>query len=221
LSTSRRAIIFANGVLNHPEAVRDSIQPDDLIIAADGGGRLCRQLGLIPNVLIGDFDSLDEEDLSYFSERGVEIIRFPTRKDFTDLELALHHCRSLAIQEVMIIAALGARWDQTLANLLLPAASILRGMHIRLVDGPQEVRLMREGQESVVRGRPGDTLSLIPVGGDVQGVTTQGLEYPLQGETLYLGATRGLSNVFLGETALVKLKEGILLCVVIRKEDGG
>jgi thiamine pyrophosphokinase len=59
------------------------------------------------------------------------------------------------------------------------------------------------------------------VGGDVQGVTTQGLEYPLQDETLYLGATRGLSNVFLGETALVKLKEGILLCVVIRKEDGG
>jgi thiamine pyrophosphokinase len=221
LSTSRRAIIFANGVLNHPEAVRDSIQSDDLIIAADGGGRLCRKLGLIPNVLIGDFDSLDEEDLSYFSERGAEIIRFPTRKDFTDLELALLHCRSLAIQEVTIFAALGARWDQTLANLLLPAASILRGMHIRLVDGPQEVRLMREGQESVVRGRPGDTLSLIPVGGDVQGVTTQGLEYPLQGETLYLGATRGLSNVFLGETALVKLKEGILLCVVIRKEDGG
>jgi thiamine pyrophosphokinase len=215
LSQPNRAVIFANGVLNDPAAARAAIQNGDIIIAADGGGRLCRQLGITPHIIIGDFDSLALADLQYFKAAGSQILSFPERKDYTDLELALRHAQSLGCSQVVVLAALGARWDQTLANLLLPAASGLADVHIRLLDSAQEVMLVRNGRETHVAGNPGDTVSLIPLGGDALGVRTFGLEYPLHGETLYFGATRGISNVLLEETASVYLEEGILLCVVI------
>jgi thiamine pyrophosphokinase len=214
LTALQRAIIFANGVLNDPEAALRMILPDDVLIAADGGARSCRQLGLTPAILIGDFDSLDGEEVQFFAEGGAQVIRHPQRKDFTDLELALRHAQSLGIRLAIVFAALGARWDQTLANLLLPAVAGLGGMQIRLLDGPQEVMLLRHGELGAIDGQPGDTISLIPIGGDVLGVTTHGLEYPLFDETLYFGATRGLSNVLLGERATISMKEGLLLIVI-------
>ncbi len=219
MTAPSRAIIFANGELNHPEAARLALQPGDVLVAADGGARHCRQLGLAPSILIGDFDSLDEDELTYYQTTGTEIIRHPQRKDHTDLELALRHAYSLGIKEALVFAALGKRWDQTLANLLLPAAADLAGMAIRMADGPQEVMLLRGPGQLILQGQPGDTVSLIPLGGDAHGVSTDQLEYTLSGETLFFGATRGLSNVLLDKAAEVRLKDGLLLCVVIHLED--
>jgi thiamine pyrophosphokinase len=185
-----------------------------LIIAADGGARHCRLLGLSPDILIGDFDSLTEDEVQQFSATGAQVIHHPIRKDYTDLELALRHAHSLGIQEVTVLAALGARWDQTLANLLLPAAPDLKDLTIRLLDGSQEVVLLRGAGQIQLVGKPGDTVSLIPLGEHARGVTTQGLEYPLSDEPLFFGATRGLSNVMLESQATVSLAEGLLLCVV-------
>jgi thiamine pyrophosphokinase len=216
-----RAVIFANGVLNDASTARAAVRSGDLVIAADGGSRHCRELGLKPAILIGDFDSLGSAELAAFEMAGSEIIRHPARKDFTDLELALRHARDLGASEIVVIAALGERWDQTLANLLLPAAADLSGVRISLLDGPQEIMLLRgnddrsEPAHIELGGQPGDTVSLIPLGGDARGITTHGLEYPLADETLFFGNTRGLSNVMLGETASVYLKEGVLLCTII------
>jgi thiamine pyrophosphokinase len=219
LTTSKRAVIFANGVLNHPDTARRLVESGDLLVAADGGARLCRKLGFSPHVLIGDFDSLPEDELESLVAGGTRIIQHPMRKDYTDLELALRHVHGMGVEEVIVIAALGLRWDQTLANLLLPAANDLAGMSIRLADGPQEVMLIRPGRAIAIYGMSGDTVSLIPLGGDAIGVSTQGLEYPLRDEILYFGATRGLSNVMLGEMAEVSLANGLLLCVMIHAEE--
>ncbi len=218
MSEFKRAVIFANGLLSHPEAVRAALQPEDVLIAADGGARLCLQLGLLPAVLIGDFDSLDEQELAYFATRGSLILRHPARKDYTDLELALRHALSLGANDILIFAALGARWDHTLANLLLPAAADLAHVRIRLADGPQEVMLLRGGSTLEISGQPGDTVSLIPLSGDAQGITTRGLEYPLNDGSLAFGGTRGISNVLLEPRATVSLRQGLLLCVVIHAE---
>ena len=215
-----RAVIFANGQLSSPQASRSALRPGDLLIAADGGSHHCLSLGLVPDVLIGDFDSLDEAELAGMQASDVEMIRHPVHKDFTDLELALKYARQRGAQEILVFAALGARWDQTLANLLLPAASDLQESLIVLMDGPQEIRLLRGGETLEVQGQPGDTLSLVPLGGDALGVTTGHLEYPLDGETLFFGATRGISNVFLSKTALVRLEAGLLLCIVIHQDKG-
>jgi thiamine pyrophosphokinase len=216
-----RAVIFANGTLGDPESARALIQPGDLLIAADGGSRHLQQTGLLPSVLIGDFDSLEETELEKYRAAGVEIIQHPAQKDFTDLELALQYAQRRGAAEVLVLAALGARWDQTLANLLLPASPELDSCRIVLIDGPQEIRLLRGGDTLQVRGRPGDTVSLIPLAGDALGVTTQNLEYPLREEKLVFGETRGVSNVMLGDQASVHVEGGLLLCVVIHHTDEG
>jgi thiamine pyrophosphokinase len=204
-----RIVIIANGWLNQPL----QLQPDEILIAADGGARHCLELGLTPRFVIGDLDSLDDSHLQKLTALGSQIVRYPARKDFTDLELAIQYALKLGATEIVIQAALGARWDQTIANLLLPAA--FTGVHVHLVDGNQEIHLVRDAEELLLHGQPGDTVSLISLSPQTRGITTQNLEYPLQDETLYLGSTRGVSNVLLDKQAKIYVKEGLLLCTII------
>ena len=211
-----RAVIFANGVLNNLQDVHDIILPDDLIIAADGGMTHCRALGIKPSIVIGDLDSLDPDYLKSLQTSGTEIISYPINKDQTDLELALHKALDLGSDEILVLGALGARWDMTIANLLLPAASEFSKVAIRLIDGHQEIVLLRGKGELNFKGKKGDILSLIPLGQDAYGVTLRGLEYPLENDVLRFGATRGISNVLIDDTATVYLKKGLLFCIHVR-----
>ena len=207
------AIIFANSHLEKAPVV----QPGDLIIAADGGARHCLALDLLPSVVIGDMDSIDSATEVRLEAAGVEIIRHPARKDYTDLELALIYAVERKASQVSISAALGNRWDQTLANLLLPALEDFEELVIRLIDGEQEIQLIKPGRPVMVRGAEGDTVSLVPIGGEVFGITTHGLEYPLQDGSLSLGSSRGISNVMLGKHAEISIGDGLLVCVHIHQ----
>ncbi len=213
-----RTVIFANGKMSDPAQARAQVKKGDLLIAADGGALHCLELDLVPDLVIGDFDSLQQEDLEILESRGAEIIRYPARKDYTDLELALQHAVQRGAENILVIAALGARWDQSLANLLLPAASLLQDARVSLIDGPQEIHLVRGPERLELAGKQGDTVSLIPLGSSANKITTQGLEYPLNGETLDFGSTRGISNVMLDESASIELQQGLLLCVIIHGE---
>lgn len=206
-----RAVIFANGQLTRPIL----LQPDDLVIAADGGTHHCLGLGIRPQIVIGDLDSVREDELRALSASGTEIITYPARKDFTDLELALQEAQKRGADQVLLLAALGKRWDQSLANILLPAA--LPGLNITILDDQQEIHFIRTGESLMITGQPGDTVSLLPLGGDGIGITTHGLEYPLYQEMLPIGSTRGVSNVMLQDQASVKLGLGLLLCAVIHQ----
>jgi thiamine pyrophosphokinase len=212
-----RAVVFANGVLSDPSKSISYIRPDDILIAADGGALHCRALGLMPDVLIGDFDSIEAGEVAELEAGGAKVIRHPARKDYTDLELALQHARDMGANQILVMAALGNRWDQTLANLLLPASESFAGVDIRLLDGPQEILLVRAGQKIWIHGQPGDTLSLIPLYGDAHGITTKGLEYPLNEGTLIFGSTRGISNVLVEGVAEIFLREGLLVGVLIHE----
>ncbi|RMF42927.1 MAG: thiamine diphosphokinase, partial [Anaerolineae bacterium] len=112
---------------------------------------------------------------------------------------------------------LGGRWDMTLGNILLLAHPDFRDLRISLVDGPQEVLLLSEGIPWEVRGQPGDTVSLIPLRGDAEGVTTRGLRYPLSEGRLRFGAARGVSNVLLENPAQVFIRKGLLVCIIIHQ----
>jgi thiamine pyrophosphokinase len=208
-----RALVVANGRLSHPACDRAHLRPDDWVLAADGGLHNCRLLGLEPAVIIGDLDSVSPPDLLPLQSAGVTIVQHPERKDETDLELALAYAVAHGAQEILILGALGDRWDQTLANAFLLASPILAAVPTWLVDGRQQVTLVRPNAPLALRGRPGDTLSLLPLAGDAHGVTTSGLEYPLDNETLHFAATRGVSNTLLGTTATVQLTAGLLLVV--------
>jgi len=213
--------------MKHPQkaGAELDIQPEDVLIAADGGAHHCMALRLFPTFVIGDLDSLSEMDLRILSAHGAVALRYPTRKDFTDLELAIQHAIEMNPEEILIYGALGGRWDQTVANLLLTVA--YPQARIRLIDGAQELVYLRAGERRTLPAQPGDTLSLIPLSGDVEGITTTGLEYPLEDEKLFFGSSRGVSNVVLEPEPTVSLKQGLLLCVVThagsqitREEDG-
>jgi thiamine pyrophosphokinase len=211
-----RAIIFANGHFPDASHAHDLLRPDDLIIAADGGTRHALTLGVVPHVVIGDLDSISPDELAVVEAAGGQIVRFSPRKDETDLELALLHAARRGATEIVVLAALGGRLDQTIANLLLLALPELRGLDVRVVEGPQTAFLIHAGHDGArIEGHPGDTVSLIPLGGDAVGVTTEGLEWPLHGDTLRFGPARGVSNVLAGEQAWVRVREGLLLCVVM------
>jgi thiamine pyrophosphokinase len=213
-----RVVVFANGEMSLPEGKDNLLLATDLLIGADGGTRHAEKLGLVPDVIIGDLDSLTDAELARFEAAGSQILRYPPEKDFTDLELALHYARDHGATEVLVLGGLGKRWDQTLANLLLPAAGGLQSLTIRLVDGQQEISLVRAGQTLELRGAKGDTVSLIPVKGDAEGINTRGLEYALENGTLEFGASRGVSNMMVSGQAAVSLRKGLLLCVTIHND---
>ncbi len=213
-----RAIIFANGQLDSDSA-REQLRPGDLIIAADGGARHALALGVTPDVIIGDLDSLSPDEQARAEAAGARLMRFSPRKDETDLELALMHAARTGADEIVVLGALGGRLDQTIANVLLLALPALRGIDVRVVEGTQEAFLVRD--KALVHGRPGDTLSLIPLGGDALGVMIEGVAWPLRGETLRFGPARGVSNILVGEQARVGVQKGMVLCVVTRKDEQG
>ena len=204
-----RAVIFANGQYN----TSYTPQAGDLVIAADGGARHCLMNGIRPAAVIGDLDSLESSELDALEGGGAQVFTYPSRKNHTDLELALEYALKFQPQEVLILAGLGGRWDQAIANILLAATS--HAPRIRLVDGPQEFYFLHGGGKLEIQGRRDEIVSLIPLGGDAHGIVTEGLEYPLKEESLLFGSTRGISNVMLGDKATITLAEGFLLCTII------
>jgi thiamine pyrophosphokinase len=206
-----RILIFVNGVLPDIEAAKKIPRRDDFLLGVDGGARLIMELGLTPHLVIGDLDSLTENDLARLNAANVKTIRYPADKNETDLELGIGHARQLNPSSVVILAALGGRTDQALANISLLADSALASLDIRLDDGIEEVFFCRG--ESQIDGKRGDLVSLIPWRGDVTGVRTAGLEWKLDSETLFIDKTRGVSNEMLQESAVVKIESGLLLII--------
>jgi thiamine pyrophosphokinase len=206
-----RAVIIANGELKNPDHVKSMILSDDLIIAADGGTQHCLSMDLTPAMVIGDLDSSSSEKLEHLAANGVQLRRHSARKDETDLELAMLYAAERGIKEILIFAALGNRWDHSLTNLLLTAHPKLQAVAVTLIDGSQRIHLIRGN--SAIEGKPGDTVSLIPIGSDAHGVTTTGLEYVLNEGVLPFGTSFGVSNVMTHAIAEVRIREGLVLCV--------
>ena len=206
-----RLIIFANGLVPNLDSARNLIQPGDVLYAADGGTRHVLALGLIPSVVIGDLDSLKPEERELLEARGVEIQQYPRDKDQTDLELALKHAIQAGYREILIAGALGGRLDQTLGNLALLSDPRLVKYNIRFDDGVEEAFFTRNRCE--MRGKPGEVVSLIPWDGEVTGIFTTGLRWPLHGETLLPDRTRGISNEMVNEVAGLEIASGLLLCI--------
>ena len=250
-----RTVIIANG---EPPTQRDIARwlrdpstgsGQAMLICADGGAEAALALGLKPQLVVGDFDSLNVHDLDALLAGGTQLHRYPTHKDETDLELAL----LLAIQsfttentertekgkkeednssvssvfsvpsvvksfaEIVVLGARGGRIDHELANILLLAMPALKGTRVIMAHGNERMHLIdaRDGETTTtIHTQVGDTVSLIPFGGDAIGVRTDGLEYPLRDESLLIGPARGVSNVMLREEATVTLRVGMLLCVV-------
>jgi thiamine pyrophosphokinase len=208
---SKRAFVFANGKLPNTAWLKTALSAADQLIAADGGLTHLQPLGLAPRLLIGDLDSVSADQIDWAAAHGSQIERYPVAKNETDLELALKAAQKLGCDEIIIVAGLGGRLDQTLGNLSLLRMPELQECTLRFEDGREEVFLIRQSAE--INGQPGDVVSLLPLWGTVTGVLTENLAYPLREETLYAEQTRGISNVMNTTLARVSIQSGELLCI--------
>ncbi len=195
--------------------IKKLIRANDLLVAADGGLGHCNELQLVPKVLIGDLDSVPDEEIEKCENAGVQIMRYSVEKDETDLQLALDFLIKKNIRTILIVAALGGRLDHTLGNLCLLLREDLVGREVILDDGIDRAFVIRD--QKVIKGAKGDTVSLIPLWGEVTAIRTEGLKYPLVNETLFADQTRGISNEMVTSSAKVIVAAGRLLCIHTRK----
>ena len=209
-----RTVIFANGKIENLDLLKGILHQGDYLIAADGGLRHLQALGKVPHLLVGDLDSVSMEDVLRLEARGVEIRRFPTEKDQTDLELAILAAVDLGTPCIIIAGGLGGRIDQTLANINLLLMPELQNVEAKIDDGRDELFLITH--HAFIHGRPGDRISLIPLNRPASGINTKGLLYKLRNETLFPERSRGISNKMKKDTAEISLASGVLLCVHTR-----
>jgi thiamine pyrophosphokinase len=209
-----RAVVFVNGEVQDYTALARWLRPGDHLIGADGGTRHMLALGLMPDAVVGDLDSLEPETVAKLIVQGVDVERYPIAKDQTDLELAIERGLRAGASEILLLGALGGRLDQTLANLLILAQRNWP-VPLRLAEGSQLAQVLRTGETLMLHAAPGSTVSAIPLSAIVTGITYTGLEYPLQDATLSIGSTRGVSNVVASSPATITIDEGLLLVVCV------
>jgi thiamine pyrophosphokinase len=188
-----------------------SVPAGATVVAADGGVERAAALGLDVDVVVGDLDSASATALRAAELAGARIVRHPVSKDATDLELALDEAAALGARRMLVVASCEGRLDHLLASLLLLGSERYAGFEVDALVGEALVHVVRG--ERRLRGNVGELLTLLPLGGAAEGVTTQGLEYALAGETLTPGSSRGVSNVFAGTDARIALEAGVLLAV--------
>jgi thiamine pyrophosphokinase len=203
-------VVVAGGGPLSPRAA-EAVPRGAVVIAADDGLEQAQALGLEVAVAVGDFDSASPEAVARAEAAGTGIERHPTDKDATDLELALDAASRLRPSRILVLAPRGGRLDHELAALLALASVRYTGSQIDALVGEAHVHVVRETR--VLVGEAGELVSLLAVKGPAEGVTTDGLVYPLRGETLEPGSTRGVSNVFATESARVDVARGVVLAI--------
>ena len=207
-----KALILVNGEIYSPGVLRRRIHTEtfDLVLGADRGAGYAKTLNVTLDAVIGDLDSLS--DSTRQSIGNAEFISYPSEKNETDLELTLLYAKEKGADRIVIIGAMGGRMDMIIGNIMLITNTGFSSCRIEVWHGEQTGWVIKPPGE-VISGRRGDTVSLIPLGGNASGITTEGLVYSLKDEELPSGSVRGISNLLEKSSAHVELSNGLLLAV--------
>lgn len=187
-----------------------------VIIGVDGGANHLYKMGMYPNFIIGDLDSIDENVKIEFEKNGASFKVYEKKKNETDTELAIWLAEELGATEIDLYGALGRRIDHELANIFLLNYMLSRGDIPTIIDEYQEIRVVENG-EVTIEGKKGDLISIISLKGDAKGVSLVDLEYDLDSGILLYSVPRGISNVMTGDTCKIGVKEGNLLVIKVSK----
>ncbi len=203
------AVVLAGGDAVHLDQIED-IPADAYVIAADSGLDQARRLHLTVDLIVGDLDSVSAKALA--DAEGIPIEQYPTDKNFTDLELALDAAVRLDAERIIVLGGHGGRLDHFFGNAAVLTAPGLLNRRVEWLAGYAHVYVVNRWTQ--LHGSVGATVSLLAVGGSAIGVTTQGLRWPLTGDTLEPWQARGLSNQFTSPIATISLESGILLAIL-------
>jgi thiamine pyrophosphokinase len=208
--TPVRSLVFAGGD-PPPDAVRDHLPGDAFVIAADSGLDHALALGRSVDLVVGDLDSVTAPALDAAVTSGTTVEEHSVHKDATDLELALDAARDRGATHVTVVGGHGGRVDHFAANLLLLASARYESLVVDGWVGTALITVVRGTRR--LAGPPGSLCTLLAMGGPAEGVTTRGLRYPLDGEVLLAGSSRGVSNELVEADAEVTVASGTLLAI--------
>ncbi|OON96546.1 MAG: thiamine diphosphokinase [Epulopiscium sp. Nele67-Bin005] len=204
-----KVAILTNGSYGNYEFCND-ICTNDYIICADNGIKHAKLLGITPNILIGDFDSANQEDFNYFvHQKNIEVVKLPSEKDETDTELALQYAIEHGATNITIYGGLGHRFDHSLANVHLLYQALTAKVECCLKNEFNTIYLINK--EICISGKIGQLISLLPFTENVLGVYTKGLAYSLENGQFTLGKPYGISNYMTENLAQIKIDSGLLL----------
>lgn len=210
----QKIVILAGGELG--DWALQHITESDIVIGADNGARFLIEKGIHPDIAIGDFDSVTVSDMALIREKsGRTIACDPIDKDYTDTEMAFRLALDMKPAELVLIGALGTRFDHSLANVHLLSLADAQGVPAQIIGRHNRIQLISE--MTILEGIDHPQVSLLPLTEQVTGITLSGFQYPLHEATLTIGQSLGISNVMLDEHGTIQLRTGKLL--VIRSRD--
>ena len=207
----KKAVLVCNGGVN-TKYLYSHISKNDFLIAVDGGANKLIKTKFKPDLIIGDMDSISKNALKKFKD--VKMQKFPKEKDEIDLELAINYCVKNKFKEIIILGAIGTRADMTLTNIFL-LTQIPKTINAKIINENQEIFLIQKKNYSL-SGIPGEAISLLPLKGDVKGLTLKGFKYEIKNYNLRFGIGIGLSNEFKKKKVSISFKNGLLLCTHFR-----
>ncbi len=216
---NRKHVLILSGGRIDPEFARDYLKDKhyDLIISADSGIDFCRQAELMPDVILGDFDSASPQAMAFYKGECPERIEtFPARKDWTDTELAVRKALEAGAGQITVLGATGTRLDHVLGNIQLLKQALDAGAECVLVDAHNRIRMTDRSLILQKKEQFGTYVSLIPFTPQVTGLTLRGFSYDVDQAVLESGRTLGISNEICREEAKIDLESGILLVMESR-----
>ncbi|SHJ95283.1 thiamine diphosphokinase [Paramaledivibacter caminithermalis] len=212
-----RYIIVSNGRISDYSFYKNIFNTSDYIICADGGAKHLIEMNVIPNVIIGDLDSIDKEHKQIYIEKKVKFYKFPSDKDATDTELALDFALSNKPSEIILLGAIGSRMDHSIANITLLKKILDNGIRGKVINENNEIHMLNdEFNEIILYGEENDYISIIPLSYKVKGITILGAKFPLKDAEIPIGSSLGISNEFNNDGVRIKIKEGLLLVIKAR-----
>jgi len=212
--SSQNVCLFLNGQVGDLKKIGSKISryTYDLIVGVDGGANYLHKLGLGPDYVVGDLDSIDRETINFFNNQKTEFRRYPSKKNETDTELAIWLAQEAGASNIDLYGALGARVDHEIANIYLLYYILEKGIAPRIIGEDVEINIVRNGSIDIY-GKADDLVSIIPFKDDAKGVTLEGLEYSLDDYDMKFSVPRGISNVMLKDNCRISVKDGVLLVV--------
>ena len=206
----KRALIFLNGNYSTIKTPQAYVAKDSFVICADGGTKLALRYNIVPHVIIGDLDSIDKNTKKKLESYRIKFISYPREKDYADGELAIQYAVTEGYKNLIIYGVLGDRLDHLISN-INQYALLSKKLKLAVVEAQSITYFVYDN--ITISGSIGDEVSLIPMQMNCEKVMTKNLKYPLTNETLFLGSTRGVSNVMQTKVAKISVKKGVLMVV--------
>lgn len=186
----------------------------DYVICADGGLEKVQKLNLIPDFILGDFDSVSNTVLENYKSLNIETVTFPAEKDYTDMELAINHAVIKGFKDIILVGATGTRLDHTVANMLLIEKYYKNNINIQILDNNNLIQMVTDNMK--IPFRKNHFISIIPLSESIEGLTLEGFKYPLHNVNVERGSTLCISNEISENLGVIKLNKGSAIVIVSR-----